>query len=99
MVNFGVIGERWRGNAQNYRNIMYVEYDVGMSAGLIINGELYQGARHLAGEIGYMVLEPSQMARSFSNEGALEELISGIVLKKAMQDTGCPVKNYSISEF
>lgn len=90
VVNFGVIGEHWMGNAQNYGNIMYVEYDVGMSAGLVINGELYQGARHLAGEIGYMVLEPSQMARSFSNEGALEELISGIVLKKAMQDTDCP---------
>lgn len=86
VVNLGVIGERWKGNAQNYQNIVYIEYDVGISAGLILNGELYCGPNGLAGEVGYIVLDPRQMAKTFSDEGALEELISGIALANVLND-------------
>ncbi|NBJ03107.1 ROK family transcriptional regulator [Lachnospiraceae bacterium] len=86
VVNLGVIGEKWRGNAQNYQNVVYIEYDVGISAGLILNGELYCGPNGLAGEVGYIVLDPRQMAKTFSDEGALEELISGIALSNVLND-------------
>lgn len=86
VVNLGVIGEKWKGNAQDYQNIMYIEYDIGISAGLILNGELYRGFKSLAGEVGYMVLSPQQLSKSFSNEGALEELISAVNLLRATED-------------
>ncbi|MDO4344072.1 MAG: ROK family transcriptional regulator [Eubacteriales bacterium] len=79
VVNLGVIGEKWKGNAQEYHNIAFIEYDVGISAGLMFNDELYRGAGGLAGEVGYMVLSSDQMSKEFSDMGALEELISEIV--------------------
>lgn len=80
VVNLGAIGEKWKGNAQDNQNILYIDYEIGISTGLIINGNLYRGATGLAGEVGYMVIEPSQLTKKFSDEGALEEIISGIAL-------------------
>lgn len=80
VVNLGAIGEKWKGNAQNNQNILYIDYELGISTGLIMNGKLYKGATGLAGEVGYMVIEHSQLTKKFSDEGALEEIISGIAL-------------------
>ena len=79
-MNLGAIGEKWKGNAQDKQNILYIDYEIGISTGIIINGNLYRGATGLAGEVGYMVIEPSQLTKKFSDEGALEEIISGIAL-------------------
>lgn len=76
-VNYGAIGEKWRGVAQDYRNILYINYGVGLGAALILNGELYQGVDNAAGEIGYMVPGREALRERFDEQGVLEALISG----------------------
>lgn len=87
-VNYGVVGEKWKGVARGYRNIVYVNYGVGVGAAITINGELYRGAYGASGEIGFMVPERSNLRDSFSEQGVLENLISGNQINKIMGADG-----------
>ncbi len=94
-VNYGAIGEKWRGVAQDYRNIVYINYGVGLGAALILNNELYHGLDNAAGEIGFMVPGKEFLRDEFDEQGVLEELISGkrIVEMLSQQNTGSDIKN------
>ncbi len=48
----------------------------GIGGGLIINGELYSGHGHTAGEVGHMVLEVNGPKCGCGNKGCLEALAS-----------------------
>lgn len=54
-INLAVIGERIKGQLMELQNLLYISVDVGVGAGLIINGRLYEGDRKSAGEIGFTV--------------------------------------------
>lgn len=76
-VGCGAIGEKWRGVGIGFRNILYVNYGIGLGSALIINGELFTGAKGAAGETGFMVLDKTHLRKDFSEEGAIESIISG----------------------
>lgn len=76
-VNMAVIGEKWRGAARGYKNIVYANLGLGFSCGIIIGGELYRGASGAAGETGFMVLEKTQLRNDFCTKGSLEQRIAG----------------------
>jgi len=84
-VNLGAIGEKWQGIAQGHKDIVFIDYGVGIGAGIILNNELYRGRNNAAGEIGYMALDKFYLRRSFKEEGALEELISGASIINSMK--------------
>ncbi|MDD3840198.1 MAG: ROK family transcriptional regulator [Clostridia bacterium] len=81
-VNFGAIGEKWKGAARGYKDIVYITYGVGIGAGLILNGELYRGFKNAAGEIGYMTVDKHFLRKYFKDAGSLEELVSGAAIGK-----------------
>jgi predicted NBD/HSP70 family sugar kinase/biotin operon repressor len=54
-INLAIIGERIKSKLLNIDNLLYISIDVGVGAGLIINGKLYEGDRKGAGEIGFSV--------------------------------------------
>lgn len=94
-VNYGAIGEKWRGVAQDYRNIVYINYGVGLGAALILNNELYQGMDNAAGEIGFMVPGREFLREEFDEQGVLEGLISGkrIVEMLSLQKMDTNIRN------
>ena len=47
------IAEAWFGDAQAVRNFVCLEAGTGMSAGIVINGELWRGTHSVAGEVGH----------------------------------------------
>lgn len=69
-INLAILAEQHYNQYVGAKNMYYVSVDVGVGAGIIINGQLYEGDRNAAGEIGFIV--PSK-DNSFST---LEELIS-----------------------
>jgi len=79
-VNMAVLGEQWRGVAQGRRHVVFVAIGAGIGAGLLINGALYRGATHAAGEVGYMLLDPKALHREFRELGFLELHASGPAL-------------------
>ncbi len=48
------IGERWYGIGKNISNFYYAFFGAGLGGGLVINGDLYEGYKRNAGEIGYI---------------------------------------------
>ena len=76
-VNYGAVGEKWKGVAANYSNTVFIDYGVGIGAALIINGELFHGKDGAAGEVGYMVPGSEYLRDGFEAQGVLESVISG----------------------
>ncbi|MDI7246939.1 MAG: ROK family transcriptional regulator [Bacillota bacterium] len=76
-VDVAVIGERTWGAGRGCDNLVFVNVAVGAAAGIILDGKLHRGARRAAGEIGFMVVDRSLVRDSFSDQGALEDAITG----------------------
>jgi glucokinase len=55
-ANAGALAEHRFGAAQGTRSMIFLTMGTGIGAGLILNGQLYRGASHLAGEIGHVRL-------------------------------------------
>jgi predicted NBD/HSP70 family sugar kinase len=53
-INLAAIGEKRYGIGKNYKNLVYIGIDMGIGAGIVINGNIYEGSRFSAGEIGYL---------------------------------------------
>jgi predicted NBD/HSP70 family sugar kinase len=74
-ANAAALGEfRARGLGPD-DDLFYVSLGTGLGAGLVLNGRLRQGARNLAGEIGYSVFDPCFVSNS-SKAGWLENRIN-----------------------
>jgi predicted NBD/HSP70 family sugar kinase len=73
-VNLLALGESWRGAGRGVRKLICVSVGTGVGAGLILDGQLYRGARGAAGEIGYIVPNEGYLGRQVNGFGALESL-------------------------
>ncbi len=54
-INLSVTGESRYGAGKGFTNLLGINIDIGIGAGLIIEGRLYEGSRLAAGEVGYWV--------------------------------------------
>ncbi|MFF0372590.1 ROK family protein [Micromonospora sp. NPDC005087] len=59
-VYLAVTGEHWRGVAAGSQSAAYLQIDVGVGMGFLINGTIYTGAAGAAGEVGYLPIAPGQ---------------------------------------
>ena len=76
-VNLAAMGEYQHGAGQGIDDLVAVFIGTGIGAGVILNGELYQGANRAAGEVGYMVVDTSGLGQRYDEFGCLESLASG----------------------
>jgi glucokinase len=58
------------------KHVLGIFLGTGIGAGLIINGELYSGFGHTAGEVGHMVIDVNGPKCGCGNRGCLEALAS-----------------------
>ena len=58
-------------------NLAYLSIGTGISAGLILNGELYRGSNGMAGEIGHIQAEPDGPRCNCGAIGCLEAVAAG----------------------
>ncbi|MFZ5968197.1 MAG: ROK family protein [Bacillota bacterium] len=54
-INLAALGESSFGAGVDYHNLAYISMGLGIGAGIIMNGELYEGSKKAAGEISYWV--------------------------------------------
>src|SRR6185312_10116634 len=83
-VNLGAIGEGRCGVAAGIENCVFIAIGSGAGAGIVVNGNLLQGANWSAGEMGYMQVPglPGQPL-AVNRLGALESSIGGQGIKNA----------------
>lgn len=58
-------------------DLAYLAVGTGVSAGVVLGGQLHRGARGLAGEIGHVVVETAGIRCACGQTGCLETLVSG----------------------
>jgi predicted NBD/HSP70 family sugar kinase len=67
----------WFGrHARNPRNLVFLDIEEGIGAGIIIRGQLYHGSHHGAGEFGHISLNPDGPVCSCGAKGCLEAYAS-----------------------
>jgi predicted NBD/HSP70 family sugar kinase len=89
-VTLNALGELWKGSARGAKNIILVSLGTGTGSGIIINGQVYEGAHGYAGEIGYQVTD-WKLERSVNQTsmfGPLENWFSGFYLENKLEKLG-----------
>lgn len=75
-ANLGALAEHRIGAARGQRNVVFVKASSGVGGGLIIEGQLFRGARGMAGEIGHLTIDDQGPLCRCGSRGCLEAYTS-----------------------
>lgn len=59
-ANMAAMGEYWQGSGRGYRNVVFITLGTGVGSGIILDGKMIHGAKGLGGEIGHIVVDPTE---------------------------------------
>src|SRR5690606_28990586 len=74
------IGEHRFGFAVDKSQVLTINIDWGVGLGIIINGEVFNGASGFAGELGHIQVKPDGMLCHCGKVGCLDTITSAIAL-------------------
>lgn len=76
-ANAAAMGELWRGSAAGHRSMVMVTIGTGLGGGVVVDGDVVDGAFGAGGEIGHICVNPDeQRACGCSLHGCLEQYSS-----------------------
>lgn len=75
-ANAGALAEWRMGAGKGCRNMVFMTFGTGLGAGLILNGQLYEGTSDMAGELGHIRLAPFGPV-GYGKMGSFEGFCSG----------------------
>ncbi|MEX2460216.1 MAG: ROK family protein [Paenibacillaceae bacterium] len=76
------LAEKWMGAAQSNANFIYITISTGIGCGLFLDGKLFNGFRGNAGDIGHIVIDPSQGTCICGQKGCFEWVASGTAIAR-----------------
>jgi glucokinase len=85
-VNVGVMGEYALGAGQGARKLVGIFVGTGIGGGIVMDGELYLGARGAAAEVGHVVVEINGPLCGCGNRGCAEALASRTAMERDVRD-------------
>ncbi|MFL3051311.1 MAG: ROK family protein [Candidatus Neomarinimicrobiota bacterium] len=74
------------GAGKNMKMVFGVIFGTGVGGGIAIDGNVYKGKQHLAGEWGHSILHPEGKDCLCGKKGCVEQYLSGIALEKLYYD-------------
>jgi len=72
-ANLAALGELWFGTPTP-RDFVHVSGEIGIGAGIVVDGKLFHGAHARAGELGHVILDPDGPPCACGGRGCLERL-------------------------
>lgn len=87
-ANVLAVGEHHRGAGRGVQDLVAVVLGTGIGTGIVTGGRLHRGSRAAAGEIGYMLLDRSSLARLFPGFGDLESRVGSAGLTRQARERG-----------
>ncbi|MCP3975257.1 MAG: ROK family protein [bacterium] len=69
-------------------HLAFIGVGTGLSAGLILNQQVFRGSSGFAGEIGHIVVDPAGLLCACGLNGCLETFASGSAIERALNQTG-----------
>ncbi|GAA3142410.1 ROK family protein [Planomonospora alba] len=80
-ANLAALGELWFGSGR--RDFLHVSGEIGVGAGLVVDGALFRGAHGLAGELGHVIVSPDGPPCRCGGRGCLEQYAGQEALLRA----------------
>ncbi|HEX5540380.1 MAG TPA: ROK family transcriptional regulator [Micromonospora sp.] len=81
-VNAMALGEKHAGIAKSFDDFLFIKIGTGISAGIILDGDVYRGTTGSAGDIGHMRIEDGGPTCVCGNTGCLESFFGGTALAR-----------------
>jgi len=79
-ANAMALGEQWYGNGRHFNSMIYVNADMSIGCGLILDQKLYQVTPFGAGEIGHWTLDIDGPRCYCGNHGCLDAMASAMAI-------------------
>jgi predicted NBD/HSP70 family sugar kinase len=73
-ANLGALAELTEGAGVGLRDFVYISGEIGIGAGIVIDGDLFRGARGFGGEIGHLTIDSYGPPCPCGSRGCLERL-------------------------
>nr|WP_042188537.1 ROK family transcriptional regulator [Kibdelosporangium sp. MJ126-NF4]CEL18309.1 Xylose-responsive transcription regulator, ROK family [Kibdelosporangium sp. MJ126-NF4]CTQ97793.1 Xylose-responsive transcription regulator, ROK family [Kibdelosporangium sp. MJ126-NF4] len=73
-ANFAALGEMWGGDHDDLRDFVHVSGEIGIGAGIVMDGVLFEGVRGFGGEIGHLPVDSKGPQCSCGARGCLEAM-------------------------
>ena len=96
--NAAALGEAWCGAGQGKKNIVCITLGTGVGSGLILNGDIFHGAKNGAGELGHITVVEDGPKCNCGNTGCLEALAAAPAILKAGKKAVTEGKETLLSE-
>jgi glucokinase len=103
-ANLAALGESWIGAGKGEKVVLCVTLGTGVGGGLIVNGEIYQGATGVSNHIGHIVVHPDGPQAPYGNSGILEQYVSATGIIRLAKEAGVrlpkgePMEAYSFQK-
>lgn len=82
-ANLGAIAEQTFGKARSTDNFVYLSGELGVGAGVIIDGDLFRGRHGAFGEVGHITLDPNGPRCACGKRGCWQVYVSQSALRHA----------------
>lgn len=87
-ANLAALGELWFGGGARFGDYVHVSGEIGIGAGIVVDGRVFRGAHGFAGELGHLIAEPAGPPCSCGGRGCLEQVAGQEAMLRA---AGLPV--------
>ncbi|GAB4073449.1 glucokinase [Barrientosiimonas marina] len=99
-ANVAALGENWKGAGDNAQNLIALTIGTGVGGGLIVDGDIVDGANGMAGEIGHATIEPGGYLCNCGRRGCLETVASATgIVRQAMETIKTGANNQLIRHY
>lgn len=95
-TNVIAFAEYWYGKTEACNNLVYIDLDMGIGSGLIIDGRMNVGANSVAGEFGHITIDINGPLCNCGNKGCLEAMSSGIAILRELSHQLEQEKNHPL---
>ncbi len=84
-VNLTALGEAVLGIGKFFNNILCISLGTGVGGGIVTDGEIYNGFRGAAGEVGHIIVEPGDRQCNCGLKGCLETYASATGIVRSVE--------------
>lgn len=79
-------GEYMAGSIKGEKNVLFINVNWGLGAGIIMDGKLYYGKSGFSGEFGHMSVFDNELICQCGKKGCLETEASGYAIRRLLQE-------------
>lgn len=87
-ANAVILGEARAGAGRGARDLVGFTLGTGVGGAVVLGGELWRGARGMAGELGHVTVVPDGRACGCGNRGCLEQYAGAVGIRQTLRQRG-----------